>query len=221
MAQNSRRGPAVFPRDGTKGEPPWPQFVKFTPPAPPAAAASPVIPFRVGQLPGDDRSWRGEVRPKFYPFPYFEQPALAAANPVIPIRTTPWRAFTWPEERSYSWFGGKHQSPRYFPLVIFQETFTAYESFLQFDAAQYSPAGTVFFEVILKSAAGAEVKARLFNITDSVAVAASDITTTSTNPTRLRSAALALAGTKEYRAEVRQTAGETTTLKAARLIVQQ
>lgn len=191
-----------------------PQFIQFTSPTV-EAAASPVIPFvLVRDLGAQPPSVF--TQPRYLPFPYFAQPE-AAANPVIPIRQTPWLAFGELEKRTTA-------SPRYFPFIVFPfplETFVTYEAFLQFDAAQYTPAGTIYFEVILKSQAGAEVKARLFNITDSVAVGSSEITTTSTTATRLRSVALTLSGVKEYRAEVRVTAGETTSIRSARLIVQQ
>lgn len=200
-----------------------PQFIPFMPPAPPEATANPVIPISYGRWIGDTRPPLIGTQARYLPFPYFVEPPLPA-NPVILFRVSPWLAFSQPEKRSNAWYAGKYQSPRFYPLIVFQlapETYEPYEAFLQFDTTQYTPAGTLFFEVILKSLAGAEVKARLFNITDTAAVAGSEITTTSTLPVRLRSGSIALSGTKEYRAEVRVTAGETTTIKSARLIVQQ
>jgi len=101
------------------------------------------------------------------------------------------------------------------------EAFTAYEAFLQYDAAQYTPTATVLFEAIMKSSAGTTVQARLYNITGSTSVASSELETASTSFTRLRTSSLALTGTKEYRTEVRTTSGTTTSVQAARLVVQQ
>jgi len=194
---------------------------RFMPvPVPPQLPASPVIPFSRGQWYADSVRPLVGTRPRHLPFPYFIEPPLPA-NPVVPIIVPSWREWDWPERRSHAWYAARDQRPRYFPLIIYQETFNPYEAFLQYDVPQYSPSATVRFEAIIKSSAGVEVKARLFNITDGIEVPGSEIITSSTLFVRLRSGVLALSGTKEYRAEVRQTVGETTTLKAARLIVQQ
>jgi hypothetical protein len=183
-------------------------------PFPAEAPASPVIQFASSIV--VPRAAETPLRPMFQALLPF--PAEAPANAVIQIIEGPWNRRGWPERLV------KDQLPRFYPTLITNtvvETYNPYESFLQFDATQYTGAATVYFEVIIKSLAGAEVKARLFNITDAVVVPGGEITTTSTVNVRLRTSSLTLTGAKEYRAEVRTTAGETTTIRAARLIVDQ
>ena len=110
--------------------------------------------------------------------------------------------------------------PYWYDAAELLETYTTYEAFLLFDVSKYVADASMFFEAILRSADGGEVKARLFNITDDAAVPGSTVTTTATVDTRLRSGALTLTGAKEYRAEVRRSPS-TTTILVARLIVQQ
>lgn len=62
----------VLPRADSRVVP-APQFIQ-TPSPPAVAGTSPVIPFTVGQWRGDERASKGEVRPRFERFPFFEQP---------------------------------------------------------------------------------------------------------------------------------------------------
>jgi hypothetical protein len=87
MGQNRRRAPAIFPRDGTRGEPPRPQFISVGPPVQVVAASNPVIPFIRGQWFGDRVQWLGEVVPRYQRFPYFDQ-SQQPGIPFIPFRVT-------------------------------------------------------------------------------------------------------------------------------------
>jgi len=84
------------------------------------------------------------------------------------------------------------------------------------------PATALFyFEAIIKTSSPVKVaRARLYNVTDGIAVVGSEVTTTSTTAQRLRSTALTLAsGAKEYRTEFGGVAGGLYTCYAADVIV--
>ena len=141
------------------------------------------------------------ARPRFHPFPYFEFPPLGP-NPVIPIVTSAWRQWSKLEKKSEEHFFVKHELPRFYQLVPFpQAVLFDYECLLQFDAAKYGGTQVTFFESTIKSANGALVEARLFNVTDGIAVSGSNVSTSSTSFVRQRSAAIFLTGTKEYKAQ--------------------
>jgi hypothetical protein len=77
------RNPSIFRRRGDGGEPPRAAFGPLVlPPAAAVVAASAVILFTVGQWTGDARPLRGEVRPQFLPFPYYDQ-SLQPARPIV------------------------------------------------------------------------------------------------------------------------------------------
>jgi len=78
----------------------------------------------------------------------------------------------------------------------------------------------VSYEVDMKTAAADKAAlARLWNVTDAVAVADSELETDSTSMVRLRSLPLTLSGSKEYRAQIGSRAGATVTPTLASLIV--
>lgn len=75
-----------------------------------------------------------------------------------------------------------------------------------------------YLEAFFKSDAGGVVKARLFNVTDSVAVLNSEIQTTNTNYERVRGGSLSLIDGKEYRVQFGSAPGVTGAFKMAKLL---
>lgn len=79
---------------------------------------------------------------------------------------------------------------------------------------------TYYLEVVLKSSSASfPVSARLFNITDNVAVSNSTLQTFATSPTRLRSGPLVLTGDKSYRIEFTGPIGATYTIYSGDLVI--
>lgn len=106
----------------------------------------------------------------------------------------------------------------YLPFPYYPIQYSDYEAIMQFDATQYTPSPTVYFEAVVKSSGGKDAVARLYNVTDGTAVA--EVRTTSTTLTRSR-VAVSLSGTKTYKAQAGTSPGEVTTMRGARLVVQQ
>ena len=83
--------------------------------------------------------------------------------------------------------------PLYTPFLVFTR---------EHDPAKIAPNTTYYFEAFIKAPSGQNCYARLYNVTDSVAVAGSAVSTGATTATRVRSNAITLAaGSKVYRAE--------------------
>lgn len=87
--------------------------------------------------------------------------------------------------------------------------------------SDYPASALFYFEAVLASGSPAyTARTRLYNITDGIVLAGSELSTTSTTPVRLRSGALTLpAGSKEYRGELGGDAGGVYTCYAADVIV--
>ncbi|HEY8766057.1 MAG TPA: hypothetical protein VIP09_02145 [Dehalococcoidia bacterium] len=69
------------------------------------------------------------------------------------------------------------------------------------DVAKDGATTAYYFEAIIATTSGGTGHARLYNVTDSVAVTGSDVTSSSTTPDRQRSSAITLSSDKVYRAE--------------------
>ncbi len=89
-----------------------------------------------------------------------------------------------------------------------------------YDSSHIDGTVTAYFESTLWATSGQTAYARLYNMTDRAAVANSQISTTNTSKTRVRSAAITLTTGKEYVVQ-QWTSGGTGYLSSAVLIIQQ
>lgn len=80
----------------------------------------------------------------------------------------------------------------------------------RYESAKFSPSPTVSFEATIYTAAGGTAKARLWNVTDGAVVSGSEVSTTNTSPTRVRSGSITLTDAKDYRMEVTNGTDNTT-----------
>jgi hypothetical protein len=91
-----------------------------------------------------------------------------------------------------------------------------------YTAGDWNPAPTVYFEATMAATAGGGTAyAELYNVTDTASVASSEVTTTSTTPTRLRSGAVTLTTAKQFKVRTKAQSGTTARVYAARLIFSQ
>jgi hypothetical protein len=97
-----------------------------------------------------------------------------------------------------------------------------YTQSFYYDSSRFDGTVNVYFEVTMLTTPAGTGYARLYNNTDSAAVAGSEITTTSTSMVRVRSSALTLTSGKEYVMQIQSTGGGNTTyINSAVLIIQQ
>jgi hypothetical protein len=199
--------PFPFTRPETTPEPEYitfPWFTTFARPVPPMQ----VVPFHF-QAPEMDGA-----QPKFY---VLVLPAAAAVANAINVG----RMMTQLVEEADPVRLSPDSLPRFisfpgpFPVV-----WEDYEQWLQYDVPQYT-SPTAYFEAILKADTSAIARARLYNITDATAVPGSTLQTASTSEVRLRTSALTLSGTKEYKAQAGHIVGRQSYMGPARLIVDQ
>lgn len=87
-------------------------------------------------------------------------------------------------------------------------TYTFRSGIRLFTAANWSPDRAIVFEASIRATAGT-ARARLFDVTAAAAVANSEVTTTSSSMTRLRSAAITLVDGNEYRMQTGKAVGST------------
>jgi hypothetical protein len=112
------------------------------------------------------------------------------------------------------------------PVIIGAGVGTAYTYFgaisRLLNPNAYASGVTFYLEVIIKtSAVTVPVYAQVYNVTDGVVIAGSEITSTSTTPTRLRSGQFTLAsGAKQYRVQFGGQPGGVYTCYGADLIVE-
>lgn len=88
------------------------------------------------------------------------------------------------------------------------DTFETFGAEFEHDTGNF---GTVdyFFEALMQVVVDGTAKARLFDVTGNAAISGSEVTTTSTSETRVRSSSLSLtAGSRTYRFEVGGVAGK-------------
>lgn len=95
----------------------------------------------------------------------------------------------------------------------------AHPTYAQIDVSKYS-GGTYYFEIVMKTSA-ATAYSELYNKTAGAAVSGSEVTTTSTSNTRLRSSALTLTGSDTYTDRYKNDGSNTTTYYGARVVVEQ
>jgi hypothetical protein len=192
-----------------------PKFYPTLMPSGLVAAANPVILFKVVP-PTATVPKLGEATPQFLPviLPNF------VTHPNIPIIYGRSLAEQDPAVERYPF-----QRPVFLGFPVGNAPPIVYDPdgygtcILQIDPTLYPAAAAFYMEAVIKSDIGTAA-ARLFNITDAVAVAGSEVTTLTTSFVRLRSGALTLpAGPREYRVEPGLSAGSVTTVCGARVIV--
>jgi len=87
-----------------------------------------------------------------------------------------------------------------------------------FTSGDWDPAPTVYFEAVMSASAGT-ASIELRNLTDGSTPSGAEVTTTSTTPVRVRSAAITLTTAKQYGTRLKSTgASDTCTLYSARII---
>lgn len=94
-------------------------------------------------------------------------------------------------------------------------------SWSRINAADYTPSATFYFEAYLKAGSGGTTYAILRNKTDGTDVAASEVSTTSTSVTLVRSAAFTLSGDKDYTIRMKKATANGEIHDARLVLVQQ
>ncbi len=79
----------------------------------------------------------------------------------------------------------------------------------QYTEVALNPASAWYFEAFLLAASGDTARARLYDITADAAVANSEVTTTNTAVTRVRSSAITLVDGHDYKAQFGSTLADT------------
>lgn len=103
-------------------------------------------------------------------------------------------------------------------VQAFVESFKDFGDDFEHDPSKYGSVNFVF-EANIWTVASGTAKAHLYNVTDDVVVASSEVTTTSTTKTRVRSAALTLPATvKTFRARVLSSPDDRFRCSSAKLI---
>jgi hypothetical protein len=188
-------------------------FQKFVPFAGTFPAEA-VIPYFVGQWTGD-ADYEYIPVPKRWPvIPFLSISTMSPPGQLV----SPYMWFDEPPQESYPW--DPSEAPRYFKWISLAYEYTDEEGFgiVLYDRAQYSNP-VVFLEVVLKTSGPNSARARLYNITDDVPVAVGGVDTLSTSFVRIRSAAIPLAGAKEYKVQSGRLPPSLTKIQAARLVV--
>lgn len=90
-----------------------------------------------------------------------------------------------------------------------------------YDSAEYNPTPTAYFEATLKAASGQTAYMRLYDATTGAAVSGSEVSTTSTSLTRVRSGAITLTSAHNYYVEYRTSSAGAGQFVNAKVILDQ